>query len=400
MKKTMRKIVPAVLMLLISAMLVGTSTYAWFAMNNKVTVTGMTVNVQVKDNILISKTNSDNTFTGGIQFDDRNALLAPVSTVNGVNFYYANSQTAVAGNGESKAVGDNTKTFTAYSESEPMDNTANAGKSNYDTGFQAQAGVIGSITTSNVAYGYLEYAFYIKATNAAATQSNLNMTVCNLLYNGSPLVTTTGKEDRAWRIAVFVQDATKDTAVNAAPVATEDENNNLKTILAPASAAYFVTGKAAATTTALGTVKNLSTAATLKAIAASTTVYEKVTIRLWMEGEDNTCKNETYAAMTGNWSLDLAFEIQNAAGTAAIQSTSIATTTDNLKGTVTLTNDKLSNGETPLTYAWKNASDDNTATGTGNDAYEFTAAGTGDYYCVITTTDGNVYRTANLRLAS
>lgn len=394
MKKTMRKIVPAVLMLLISAMLVGTSTYAWFAMNNKVTVTGMTVNVQVKDNILISKTNSDNTFTGGIQFADRNALLAPVSTVDGVAFYYANSQTAVAGNGESKAVGDNTKTFTAYSESTALAND-NAGKSNYDNGFQAQAGVIGAITDSNVAYGYLEYAFYIKATNAAATQSNLNMTVCNLLYNGSPLVTTTGKEDRAWRVAVFVQDATKDTALDTAVAA-----GDLKTILAPASAAYFVTGKAAASTSALGSVSNFSSAATLKAIAASTTVYEKVTIRLWMEGEDNTCKNETYAAMTGNWALDLAFEIQNGAGTAAIQSTPITTSTSGLTGSITLTDTKLSNGETPSSYAWKDASDDSAATGTGNNTASFTADGSGDYYCLITTTDGNVYRTANLHLAS
>ena len=38
--KASKKIIYAVIMLLISAMLVGTTTYAWFSMNKTVTVTG------------------------------------------------------------------------------------------------------------------------------------------------------------------------------------------------------------------------------------------------------------------------------------------------------------------------------------------------------------------------
>ena len=38
-----KKIIPALCMLLISAVLMGTSTYAWFSMNTQVSATGMKV---------------------------------------------------------------------------------------------------------------------------------------------------------------------------------------------------------------------------------------------------------------------------------------------------------------------------------------------------------------------
>lgn len=54
MKKAMRKLIPAVIMLLISAMLVGTSTYAWFSMNRTVTVTGMQVQAKAEKSLVVS----------------------------------------------------------------------------------------------------------------------------------------------------------------------------------------------------------------------------------------------------------------------------------------------------------------------------------------------------------
>jgi len=50
----MRKLIPAVIMLLISAMLVGTSTYAWFSMNRTVTVTGMQVQAKAEKSLVVS----------------------------------------------------------------------------------------------------------------------------------------------------------------------------------------------------------------------------------------------------------------------------------------------------------------------------------------------------------
>lgn len=56
--KKFRKLVPALCMLLISAVLLGTSTFAWFSMNTTVTATGMQVTAKTNHTyLLISKTN-------------------------------------------------------------------------------------------------------------------------------------------------------------------------------------------------------------------------------------------------------------------------------------------------------------------------------------------------------
>ena len=32
-------------------------------------------------------------------------------------------------------------------------------------------------------------------------------------------------------------------------------------------------------------------------------------VRVWLEGEDTSCNNETYVRLTNEWSLDLKFEL-------------------------------------------------------------------------------------------
>lgn len=55
-----KKIIPALCMLLISAVLMGTSTYAWFSMNTTVSATGMQVTANSDSKfLLISKENSE-----------------------------------------------------------------------------------------------------------------------------------------------------------------------------------------------------------------------------------------------------------------------------------------------------------------------------------------------------
>ena len=115
----MRKIVPAVLMLLISAMLVGTSTYAWFAMNNKVTVTGMTVTTKVSENLMIA---DDTIGSTAVQAEanfknslvqEKTGLLEPASTVDGINYYFTSSKNVTA-------TGDAlTDAYTLYNPSTP-----------------------------------------------------------------------------------------------------------------------------------------------------------------------------------------------------------------------------------------------------------------------------------------
>lgn len=50
--KKFKKVVPALCALLVSAVMLGSSTYAWFSMNTKVTATGMTVNAKSESKFL------------------------------------------------------------------------------------------------------------------------------------------------------------------------------------------------------------------------------------------------------------------------------------------------------------------------------------------------------------
>lgn len=91
MKKSLRKLVPAFVMILIAASLVGTSTYAWFSMNTTVEVTGMELSVKSDDTyLLISKTNTtasaiqaENSGAGNktvdVSVDQENLVVKPSS---------------------------------------------------------------------------------------------------------------------------------------------------------------------------------------------------------------------------------------------------------------------------------------------------------------------------------
>ena len=54
----MKKLIPALCLLLVSAMMLGTSTFAWFSMNTTVTATGMTVSAKSDNVFLVIKEGS------------------------------------------------------------------------------------------------------------------------------------------------------------------------------------------------------------------------------------------------------------------------------------------------------------------------------------------------------
>ncbi len=299
-KSTARKLLPAAGMLAISASMLATSTYAWFTMNKEVTVTGMEVRTQVGDNLLVAQDElgstakkADNLFKTS-DIDVMNALLEPVSTVNGTSFWYTDTYN-VGGSGDAL-----TDAYTAYNESIELANNLGGRvnfKTNYDAGFQSNYGITGSITTANVAYGYIDYVFQIKANNT--TNSAKDIVVKDIsLTSGKPGTTDTL---HAFRAAIFAEDITSD-----APAGTV---GTLKTILSSETgntgSYYFSDGKAISGNTAPTEISNYNSSATIGSATASTTSYFKVVVRLWLEGEDENCNNTVFNTVTDNWALSL-----------------------------------------------------------------------------------------------
>lgn len=350
-----KKLIPAAGMLALSASMLATSTYAWFTMNKTVEVYGMELKTKVGSNLLICSDNVEANYSAATLHEGRMGLLEPVSSINGTtgSFFYTTNATA-------RGTKDAGATVTAYNEDTVLANDV-AGKYAYDNDFNdayATNPQSGTFNVTNVkmvkqkgtegqegyvagqdgaAYGYIDYVFYIKATSDTANQK-LMLTECNLLYNNAAIDSTNKTAgvdlDRAWRVGVFAEaldaatEGGKGNSGSTLAIAQKDPASaagKQKGILGLANSAYFTESKAQKSTTAadVDTVVNFmngnatengegyaANGVVLDTIANSgTTAYYKVLVRVWLEGEDNTCNSETYAKLTNNWSVNCKFEL-------------------------------------------------------------------------------------------
>lgn len=302
-------------MLLVSAVLLGTSTFAWFSMNQKVTVTGMEVKTKVSSNLLIA---ADTIGSTGKQAEGNfqtaisgtvKGYLEPVSTVDGEAFFYTLNATADG----AKLSGD----WTAYNAS-----TAATDTSTYSNKFSEDYGVTKAIINTykgsdGPADAYVDYVFQLKAMATSASYINLTKLI---LVDANPKDTSV-----AHRVAVFVQDITSSDP-------TADDPGTLQAIFTETGADNQTTGKAVKTTSTVDTVTyNTYANTTLATIASAGTTYYKVVVRLWLEGEDTTCYNDMFVPLTNTWSLDLEISLNTAntpkvANIAKIWTTEVAAT--------------------------------------------------------------------------
>jgi hypothetical protein len=324
MKKTNlnAKLAGASAMLLLSASMLGTSTYAWFTMNKEVTITGMEVKTHVGSNLLIQKSTLNGTALegeGGFVTDELQEIkriLEPVSTIDGQTFFYTLDAKADGSKLHDPIGTDDSLTinYTAYdiSAAATGDNASNyANKFSQD--YELTTTAAGNIITGETgAYGYVDYVFQLKATNTEAAVQYINLNRVDLTYAGET------ETDKAWRAAVFVVNDGVDAGGtfndwSSAIATTGTGAASLKTILTPSGAANFSNGNAVSDVDARDAV-TYNTAANLATVPANSVKYYKVVVRLWIEGEDTTCNTSTYKTLTDAWTLDLTMDLESATG--------------------------------------------------------------------------------------
>ena len=269
-------------------------------MNQRVTVAGMEVKTKVSSNLLINTENTEATFATAIT-QEQQEILEPVSTINGVNFFYTLDAKA-DGSKNNPTTGEGAVEYTTYNISTAASNTSNyANKFSEDYSLTKTA-ADALIDGKEGAVGYVDYTFYIKATNAEESAQAVKMTRCNLKYNNAVL-SGDSEAGKAWRVGLFAQEVAKGAAGSG--------DGTLKTVLGLSGASYFTaTNQAVASTSTKSSVSLFGTAANIDtALASGATKYYKVVVRLWLEGEDTSCNNDTFAKLTSSWKLDLAFEM-------------------------------------------------------------------------------------------
>ena len=201
------------------------------------------------------------------------AKLAPVSTIDGQNFYWTNGDNV---NGIGDAITDN---YTLYSETT---------KDTFPAG----------------AVPYIEYDLLLKATLNEA--KSIDLTELKLDYTSSD----TGETDNenAFRVALFASTAQEN--VESAERAT----TTLVSIMnSDNTATNFTPGQAVNSATTTANVTSAGADAVVTNSSPVGTKYYRVQVRLWIEGEDTTCTTAVFNPLLGTWDLSLAFETEGTA---------------------------------------------------------------------------------------
>ena len=84
--KKMRRMIPALCMLLVSAIMLSTASYAWFTMNEQVEATGMQVQAQAGGAMIIGTellTESDQSWTADFATTSGNKKISPMTRLDG-----------------------------------------------------------------------------------------------------------------------------------------------------------------------------------------------------------------------------------------------------------------------------------------------------------------------------
>lgn len=241
-------------------------------MNTTVTASGMSVTTAVESNLLIAnavagtEVKKDENYKS-VVLQEVEAELQPVSTVDGTNYYYTY---------KAKANGD----------AEVEEYTALTGN---------------NITINETNYkGFVDYVFDLKATNPGATEAIIKLSKLNLLYNGAVV-----ENDKAARVAMFVQTGGDEDTDTVATMGTAAD-----AIYTMENAANFDAGTAVNSTTTLAAVTYNGAVETMT-VAAGADQYYKVTLRLWIEGEDTTCYSSNFKSLDEAWTLDVEFTLDS-----------------------------------------------------------------------------------------
>lgn len=216
--KKFKKLIPAFCMLLVSAIMLGSSTFAWFSMNDRVTATGMQVTAKANTTYLVIL-NDSSAFTGaGITTAPENNSTTAQAPTNTKLFPAAFFKTV----DDETTMGDNNVNLVAAGVAAGSDIWVTANNGNRDNATDAVANVM-KITETDLSKYTAEYKVWltlvkgsekankkIKITDKSATAAGEAKAVVKInsewvdIYNGEGTTTRTVEITDAAVVAVSI----------------------------------------------------------------------------------------------------------------------------------------------------------------------------------------------------
>lgn len=257
----MKKLIPAICLLLISAMMLGTSTYAWFSMNRTVTATNMQVKAVASSSLAIAQALNVGTLT-------ETAFTTDVTSLIPATRYDATKYSA--------------GTTGSDTDSSGLIHVTNNGDVNASTGFAPTGKSLAYTYCQNEGDDvyYVDYVCYIASSGTALTAQDLNVKLFISKSQYDAMATNvTNDTTHAVSVDFYVN-------VNASTLGTYKGTLNLKTL---------TTADETPTTTSLyktTSVELLSNGSIPK--NGSATQYIQVTMRVYYDGALEKSSGQAY----------------------------------------------------------------------------------------------------------
>ena len=295
-----KRLIPALAMLLVSAILLGTSTFAWFSMNTQVSATNMQVRAVAEQGILINEvataadTNWDNEATAK-QTATNPALLYPSSTTDGATWYHAASKKSGSAASATAGAVSGDLTTTTYETLSGLTAITNMSKATATAGDEAKRETMGKAADAAAGY-YVHYEYFLKSSSQeialGTTSGAQNVNIKSVTATATAASEGSGSTNLNKALRVGIKLGTK--LYIYAPVTGY-------------TASYYVNASNDATTAIAG---NIATATDLTTLPASSADGTKVDVYIWYEGEDANCKTDNATATTlDNIDVDIVFEL-------------------------------------------------------------------------------------------
>jgi hypothetical protein len=279
----MKKLIPALAMLLVAAALMGTSTYAWFSAGTTVTADGMKIKATSSGGLAIATSSTKNATLTDANFTSTTANVASATAWN-------NGTTTVS----PVSTDGNDKWFTAKSAAADDYRADSTGYNNFlSDSLSTAAGKTG--------VGYFHHSqVYVKTLNQnAVTGNTANLYVSQVTVSQG----SGGNElEDALRVAFKCGNNWVVFAPNRADARTEPAGNHVAVDSTDSSKFVSV---AYGTELVYGTV-GTSTNALLANLTYGQNSYAQVDVYLYYEGEDANCKT-VYAVNLADVTLTVEF---------------------------------------------------------------------------------------------
>lgn len=281
----MKKLIPALLMLILAAVMVGTSTFAWFSMNTQVVANGMQIKAVAEEGLVIkNELDADTAANWKISATasyNQVAAVNPTSTNDTASWYHNKSDDP-----QDAKASQATATYETVS--------TNAKWANEDGVYFIDTNEDTTISTGEKAY-YLLNKFYIKSSG-----DEINPATFYINKVQATGANTSAELDKSLRVAIKI--------------------GSQVFIYAPVNGAtlsYTVAGSAATTATSVPNTYIVNTLVSGTTVVPAITTAQANTIEadvfLYFEGEDANCKSENITATLDTLQVEITFGITTVA---------------------------------------------------------------------------------------